>query len=217
MTVRHSREDALNEREFAILVDALDDVDADYRAECRWILYAAGRLGLRAGEISHARREWIDWERDQIQIPSHSECSCGYCRKRAEETAEALDDVSFEEAMADRWNPKTSNSVRTVPFGFDEDVKAAVCAFWIDRDEYSHSRVSVNRRVDRLLDASPYSREKTYPHALRATAACHYAYQGVPPVALQGMFGWADLTTAQKYVRASGGATAAALNDAHGD
>lgn len=58
--------------------------------------------------------------------------------------------------------------------------------------------------------------DKCYPHSLRATAASFHAYKGVPSAALQDLFGWAQLSTAQKYLRLSGGATANALRDVHG-
>jgi len=43
----------------------------------------------------------------------------------------------------------------------------------------------------------------------------HHAYKGLPAPALQNLFGWTDLETAQKYVRLSGGKTRDALNKVH--
>jgi site-specific recombinase XerD len=57
--------------------------------------------------------------------------------------------------------------------------------------------------------------KRVYPHALRATAATFHAYRGLDPVPLQALIGWSCLSTAQKYIRLSGGTTAKALNDIH--
>lgn len=193
---RHSREDALREEEFDRLVGACDRLDEPFDAECLWVVVAAGRLGLRAGEISHMRSEWVNWERSAIEIPGHDKCTdgqdggvCGYCRKRAEETALYNDDITFEQALERRWNPKTVNSARMVPYDFDPFVKSVVEAFWVTHDRFPASRASINRRVNRVLEESRFDRDKTYPHALRATAAIHHAYAGVEAIALMGMFG----------------------------
>lgn len=58
--------------------------------------------------------------------------------------------------------------------------------------------------------------KRIYPHALRATAATYHAYNGLPAIALQNLMGWADLETAQKYLRKSAGATEKALEEIHG-
>ncbi|WP_368409343.1 tyrosine-type recombinase/integrase [Halorussus gelatinilyticus] len=75
----------------------------------------------------------------------------------------------------------------------------------------------MNRRMDALADIASMDREKLYPHCLRATAATFYAFRGLNVVPLQSLMGWADMATAQKYIRLSGGATAQALNAVHGD
>lgn len=218
---RHSHQDAPSEPQFRRLLEATTELDYPYSMQCRWVLVAAGRLGLRAGEISHMREHWIDWQRSQINIPRHEPCSdgkndsvCGYCRKRAEEAVEHNDDLSMETALAERWEPKTSNSARAIPFDFDEDVERLVEAFWRDRDRFPNSRASINRRVDRACEAAGI---QTYPHALRACAATWHAYRGLPAPALQSLMGWAKLNTATKYIRLSGGATADALRAAHSD
>lgn len=219
---RHSREDALREEEFEKLLDACERLSSPFDAQCLWILVAAGRLGLRAGEISHMRAAWVNWERQQIEIPGHEPCTdganggiCGYCEKRAESAAAHNDDLTLEEARNRRWQPKTVTSARSVPFDFDPFVESVVQAFWADHERFPTSRASINRRVNRVLEAAGYDRDKTYPHALRATAAIHHAYAGVEGIALMGMFGWVNLAVAQKYVRAAGEQTASALREAH--
>ena len=222
--VRHSHQDALSEAEFDTLVWATDDLEPPYDAECLFVLIAAGRLGMRAGEIAHLRESWIDWDTCQIQIPQFDPCDhgeggsvCGYCRAQSQLAVENGTYETLEEAVENRWTPKTSNSARAIPFDFHPFIETVVREFFEEYDQWPHSRVSINRRVDRVLEAAGYPEDKCYPHSLRATAASHHAYRGLPAAALQSLFGWSNLKTAQKYLRLSGGATAKALKEAHGD
>lgn len=77
------------------------------------------------------------------------------------------------------------------------------------------SRVSINRRVDRVAEEMGYPTERVYPHSLRATAATWHAYSSLPPTALQALMGWSKLSVAQKYIRLSGEQTAQSLREAH--
>lgn len=220
--VRHSREDVVGESLYEELLEAAERLHYPFDVECRFVLIGCGRLGLRAGELCHVKESWIDWDREMLQIPRHSPCEkadgepCGYCRTRAESAAEHNDGISFEQALERRWNPKTDKGARAVPYSFNERVRSAVQEFFFCFDAYEHSRASVNRRVDRVLDEAGMPRSTCYPHSLRATAATWHAVRGVSTAALQSLLGWADLQTAQKYVRASGGQTQRALNEAHG-
>jgi integrase len=221
---QHSAEAALPDAQFEDLFDAAQDLDPPFDAECTFILIAGGRLGLRAGEIAHINEKWIDWDRSLIEIPAYWPCTkgedggvCGDCKQQAEQNAQFHEEKTAEDLIEERWKPKTSNSARAVPFDFNDRVETVVRAFFAEFDEYQHSRSSINRRVNRVLEAAGYPTDKCWPHALRATAATWNAYRGVPATALQSLFGWSDLATARKYIRLSGGATQKALKDAHGD
>lgn len=214
---RHSHEDAIDKRRFEQLLKITYELKDPFDLQCRFVLIAAGRLGLRAGEITHIQEDWIDWGERIIHIPSYDPCECGACRSASRQSAACLEDSTFKEQLAQRWKPKTDNSARAVPFGFDDDVVEVLEEFFFCYDGYPASRSSINRRVDRVLEATGMPTEMCYPHALRATAATHHAYRGLPAAALQSLFGWADLETAMKYIRLSGGATAQALEDAHSD
>ena len=171
---------------------------------------------MRAGEICHFQDHWIDWEREQIRIPRHEPCDCGYCRSQAQQSVDYNPDtLNFDDVFDEFWSPKTPNAARAIPFDFDETVREVVEEFTFFNDCYPLSRASVNRRVDDLLEAAGWDTSKCYPHALRATAGTWHAYRGLPPVALQSLMGWADLGVAQKYIRLSGGATAEALRATH--
>jgi integrase len=221
----HTREDAINQRMFDTLAQAsYDNLSHPFDIQCRFVLYAGGRLGMRAGEIAHFSEEWVDWDKEIIQIPSHDPCTkgrdgglCGYCRVRARKRAKNNEDVTLEQALAERWQPKTENSARAIPFDFDEDVRESVMEMTMTYDEYPASRASINRRVNRLLEAADYPTSMCYPHALRATAATTHAYRGLTALPLMALMGWADLQTARKYIKAAGGATQQALRKVHSD
>lgn len=221
---RHSREDALTEPQFERLWNAAADLPERFRLECEFVIVVTGRLGLRAGELCHMRESWINWDRRQIEIPRHDPCDhgkdggvCGYCRDRAAVAVECNDDLTMEEALAQRWEPKTETSHRVVPFGFDPEIERVVEEFFMFHDEFEPSRSAVNRRVDRALEAAGFPTSLTYPHALRATAASWHAHRGLNPTALQSLLGWAQLSTSQKYIRLSGSQTSQALQKAHAD
>lgn len=72
----------------------------------------------------------------------------------------------------------------------------------------------MNRRVGRAAEAAEgLSSDDIHPHGLRATAATRYAARGLDVIALQSMFGWAQLSTAHNYIRRSGENTARAIRD----
>lgn len=103
----HARDDALSSKEFEQLVDASYQIDNDrIEVECRALLYLAGRVGLRKGEITHLSAEWIDWNNGTIIVPESDPCEkgqhadepCGYCRRRAEDRVETAN-ITHEEAV----------------------------------------------------------------------------------------------------------------------
>lgn len=223
-TVHHSREDVVSDSRYDKLLAAADRLSYPFDVECRFVLIGCGRLGLRAGELCHVTEDWIDWDSEMLRIPTYSDCSkgrdggpCGYCRTRAESAVEHTEGLTMEAALDRRWNPKTDAGARAVPFGFSERVKDTLAEFFFCFDGYEHSRASVNRRVDRVLEEAGLPQDSCYPHALRATAATYHSVSGLSTAALQSLMGWSSLTTAQKYVRASGGQTQRALEEAHSD
>lgn len=93
---RHSREDALTEREFELLLDGARDLKPPQDFQARFCIFATARLGLRAGEVAHFSTDWIDDRERLIEIPEHDPCDkgkrpgevCGYCRARAKDHVE---------------------------------------------------------------------------------------------------------------------------------
>lgn len=103
--VRYSREDALSEKEFVLLLNGADKMKPPRDLEARFVIYCSGRLGMRGGEIAHIKEEWLKRDRNLIKIPRHSNCNkgkfegevCGYCRRRIKDYLESRN-LSIEEA-----------------------------------------------------------------------------------------------------------------------
>jgi len=240
-SVRHSKEDALTEREFELLLEGARELKAPFDFEARLCILLAGKLGLRAGEIAHLKADWIDWYGRSIDIPDHEPCTdgtvdgevCGYCRGRAidrlttnnltideakaelraefdrEFDAEALHamalerrdavNITFDEAIAERWTPKTPTSARSVPFDFDMRTQLCIERFGDRYDAFPKSRATVNRRINRAAEHAGL--ESVYPHCLRATSASFHAMRDVSPYALMSIMGWERLSTARVYIQ----------------
>lgn len=255
----HARDDALSPRQFEQLVNATYRIDNDrIELETRAVLYLAGRVGLRKGEITHLRADWIDWSNGTLTVPGHQPCEkgtrdgevCGYCRRRAEDRIEAnniseaeaedairhvVDDVdalsetelerqvddliaevniSREEALAERWQPKTPQSARQVPFDFDVRVELTLERFCERFDGWERSAATLNRRINRLADLSDVD-TRVYPHALRATAASYHAARDISIHSLMSIMGWSDPSTARAYVAANDDQAAREIRSKH--
>jgi len=218
----HSRENALDEREFELLLEGCHALDDDYHAlEARLVALVAGRLGLRAGELCHMDESWIDWRRRMIVIPRYHDCQkgrggdvCGYCRQHAKQRVEYNEDVDLATALEESWRAKTDAAAREVPFDGSPRSELVIERYFDRFDEFTVSRTGVNRRVDAALEAAEgLDSDTTNPHGLRATAASYFASRGLNVIALQSMFGWANLSTAHNYIRRSGENTARAIRD----
>lgn len=256
-TRTHSRDDVLTRRQFEQLLEATYDINDPYDIQCRFALVAAGTLGMRAGEIAHCTRDWVDMDERTITIPPHDPCDngqrdgdvCGYCRTRAQHHVDAMNvtideakqyirdqhtDVSFDDetlttmateymethnitiddALDERWQPKTPAAVRSIPFDFDTRAALVVESFFDTYDQWPASKCTLNRRIDRAHGASSVDAD-VYPHALRATAASQHASRGVSAYALMSVMGWSDIGTARAYIQSSDEAAANEIRAAH--
>lgn len=220
-TVRHTKDDALDRREFEHLLEATYALDDYYGLQAQFVVLVAGRLGLRAGEIAHMTAEWVDWRRNMISIPRHEPCTkgrdgglCGYCRSKAEQKVAHNDGLALEDALASMWSPKTISSSREIPFDAAPRAEIVIERFFERFDEWPTSRQSVNRRVNRAArEADGLDEADVYPHALRATAASRFAARGLDIFALKAVMGWSQISTAECYVSSSGERTAQAIRD----
>lgn len=104
----HSREHALNEREFEMLLRGARQLKSPFDFEARLVVHCTATLGMRAGEVAHLRAGWIDFDERVLEIPSHEECDfgqfdgevCGYCRNRARDYV-STHTLSLEDAKAE--------------------------------------------------------------------------------------------------------------------
>lgn len=222
-TVRHSKELALTEREFELLLEGARRI-GDYRArQAETIILLAGRLGMRSGEIVHMKESWVDWRRRLISVPRHEPCHkgrdggpCGSCRQSARQRAKHNDGLTMDEALRYSWSSKTDAAARDIPFDFDPRVELGIERFFEEWSEYPHSQTSINRRVALAADrAEELDVAEVTPHGLRATAASYHAGRGLDSLTLQSLLGWAQLSTARMYVTQSTENTRRALHSAH--
>ena len=122
--------------------------------------------------------------------------------------------MTYDAALAERWNPKTENSVRAIPFDFDIRAQMCIEEFADRYDGFPRSRATVNRRINRAADAAGIE-ERVYPHALRATSASFHASRDVSPYSLMSIMGWNDIQTARSYIRASDETAAKEIRSKH--
>ena len=219
----HCREDALSVREFERAVEATYRLDDDYFAvEARMILFAAGRLGMRSGEIAHMSEEWIDWRREMIQIPKYERCHngrdggiCGHCRQAAKQMVEHNDGLDLETAESMMWGPKTEAGAREIPIDATKRAALALEEYFDRFDQFMASQSTIGRRVSRIAEAAQgLDVDSVYPHALRATCGSYWAARGLNSLNLKALMGWAEIDTALKYIESSGERTAMAVRRA---
>jgi integrase len=227
-TVRHSKEDALTEREFEKLLEGASRLrrsDYYYKADPEFVISMLGRLGLRRGELVHLRESWIDWRNKMIKIPTHDGCDfgkggdiCGYCEQLAKQRAEyAGNDLSLEQAREWVWVPKTEAAAREIYFGFDPRVEMYIERYF-DSSEYDRVEVSgsaISRRVKKCAELGGLDPESIHPHCLRATAATFHASRGLETLSLMQMFGWCQPQTAEVYISRNGTNTKKQLDAIH--
>jgi hypothetical protein len=90
MTTR-SKELALDDREFELLLEGADRITSpQISLQAKFAVLVCGRLGFRAGELTHMTEDWVDWRKRMIDIPRHEPCTkgkdggiCGYCEQQA--------------------------------------------------------------------------------------------------------------------------------------
>lgn len=219
----HSKDDVLSDQQFELLYEGASRLEEYYRLQARFVVLLAGRLGFRAGEIAHLDESWVDHREQMIEIPRHYQCRkgkngghCGYCEHQAEQMVAHNDGLSFNDALAMMWSPKSPAGARTVPFGHSARIQLIVERFFDRFDKFPISRVAVNRRVNRAAEAADrLDPDDVYPHGLRATAATHLAASGLEVLPLKSLMGWEELETAQSYVASNASATDRALKQLH--
>lgn len=225
LDVQHSKEDALDELEFELLLEGareLAERSYYYDPDPEMVIYTLGRLGLRRGELCHLKEDWINWREKRIEIPSWSKCDrgmngepCGDCRQSARQRVEYADgDLTFDEALEWMWTPKSKAGIRDVYYGHDVRAELYLRRYF-DSEEYDRFEVSgsaVSRRVSQAADLAPrLDPDSIYPHCLRATAATRFSTM-LDVYGLKQIMGWEQLETSKAYISTNSEATAKQLD-----
>lgn len=224
----HSKEAALSEREFERYYRGTHKIpyETDRRIhlpEVRFCILALGRLGLRAGELRHLSREWIDTSEKTITIPRQDICQngtdgeqCGTCHQAARQIADHNPEYSVQDALDYRWHPKTEAGAREIYYGFSPRIEIVVREFVGNYRSWPTSQSGITRRVERVAELSDaIDPNEIRPHALRATAASYIAGRGMSIQGLLQMFGWSDHRVGVKYITRSARNTKRMLSQIH--
>lgn len=226
-SVRHSKQDALTEKELEYLLEGARRLNYNYyyHPDPEFVIYVLGKLGLRRGEIAHMKESWIDYSRKMITIPEYEKCEkgidenvCGYCKQLAKQRVEYSEKLTLGEALEWMWVPKTQAAAREIYYGFDTRLELYIERYF-NSPEYNKVEIGANgihRRVKRAAEkADELSPQNLSPHKLRATAATFHAGRGLETLALMQFFGWVDPSTAEVYISRNGENTAKQLNAIH--
>lgn len=110
--------------------------------------------------------------------------------------------ITFAEARAERWEPKTPQSARSIPFDFDARIPLTLEAFFDEFDGWEKSKATLNRRINRIAEIADLE-TNVYPHSLRATSASAHAARNISPTSLMNTLGWKSISTARMYIRSN--------------
>jgi integrase len=164
--VTNSKENALSDREFELLVEGTYSMDSYFDLEARLIIYIGGRLGMRVGEIVHMKEHWIDWRRQMIEIPKHEPCDkardgdsiCGYCRQNLKQLTGIRTKWKLDEIYAEDLNVFEPGN-RVTPEAFVDEsemedhmwnAKTEAAAREIPFDAEARAEIALERYFDRF-------------------------------------------------------------------
>jgi integrase/recombinase XerD len=164
------KREPLEEDELEQLTEAAASRDLAHDFTGRTLAYT----GLRANEFAHMTEEWVDWQNEQVRVPTDQ----------------------------DGWTPKTRHAVRTIPVR--EPSALRVMRDFFKRDEdVDVTRQAVTKHV-KTVAADTEIRKKVTPHVLRHTYGTLIAARGATPQFIRQTMGHADLSSADAYIQYSG-------------
>lgn len=151
----HSKELALNDREFELLLEGARRIDDEYYSQqARFGVLVAGRLGLRAGEIAHMKADWINSRKRRIEIPHQQDCTtgrggemCGHCEQNAQQMVE-YSAIDVPEA---RLQLLEENEIQ----GFRPDTKRQLIVAHQRQVNGDLNRDALDDQVETIFEASP--------------------------------------------------------------
>jgi len=182
--VKHAKDNALEKHEQDKLKNAIYDlkIQDDTKLRYRVLVALTMEAGLRVSEAIQCRKSWLQKTDDGVTIKVPEK------------------DRDIKNKKRD-WKPKTLQGEREVIFN-DKDTGSMVYTFFMSNPDglkFSRQRAA---QVISLLGVK-IGKPNLHPHALRSTYANNLVYAGVTPATLQNCLGWANLATAQDYIRTS--------------
>lgn len=160
----------MNEEEAALLLDSASDRSLEHDFTCRTLTYT----GLRANEFAHMDESWVDWQGENIRVPSEH----------------------------DGWTPKTEHACRTIPVREPSAIRV-IRDFFKWNESVGVSRQAITKRVKVVAEDTDI-RKKVTPHVLRHTYGTMIASRGATPQFIRQTMGHADLSSANTYIQYSG-------------
>jgi len=147
-------------------------------------------MGLRVGELSHMRGDWIT-EEGNLKIPSQIMCNCAECARMRNGL----------------WKPKTRAGARTLPIP-ERMRKDLAELFRIKPYGMEVSRVGLYYRTKRILlragiKFKGLSKDTGFPHCLRSSCATMLALGGMSPIGLCAFMGWKSINIGSHYIQAA--------------
>jgi len=160
----------LDRKEFELLWEAAVEGDPLDRL----IFVCAGHLGMRVSEIAHLKKDWIDFQNENIYVPR--------------------EDGQFQ----------SNGSFRSIPYtSLQSKISTELRRYFDYNDAVDVSRATIFRRVKNMAQRADLT-GKVNPQALRSTCAFQLAEAGVNAQGLRQFMGWKELNTAQKYIEQVG-------------
>jgi integrase len=121
---------------------------------------------------------------------------------------------TYREMADQRWQPKTEEAARSVPFDFDVRIELCLERFFDEYNQWPRSSATLNRRINRLAEIADIE-GNVYPHALRATSASVHASRDISIHSLMSVMGWSDPSTARVYILANDEQAAREIRSKH--
>lgn len=152
----------------------------------RLIVHVLANTGMRAGELAHMTRPWVNFQEHRIEIPEKQPCDCGECQRERDGT----------------WQPKTDNGARKIPL-LDRETLGLLRAWFALRDDIGMTRKTIWDRVTDLAKETPLTKKVT-PHVLRHTYGTRLAEQDFTAAEIKAAMGHESLETSERYIQYSG-------------
>jgi len=161
--------------------------------------------GLRASELIHMTRKWIDYKRHFIIIPDEQICNCYKCKSNRKYLSKKhADDLNEHQKliMKGYWVPKTISSARTIPIV--PEARAVLYPFFKEHKTVMEIFPLTQYLNYTLTKIQKRCKIKLFPHCLRGTFATMLARKGFNQFEITDVMGWADINVAVFYIKLSG-------------